>query len=376
MTKVKKNIDTLETIEIDSLKMRIPLDFCQILNADINDFEGVVSLTTGLLKSEYQNNKFYTTNKNKYTGAERYTYKWSIEKVTLQKGVANKYGIIAISSKVLHEDYFKGISLDTIKQVYEQIQNEKVLGFSYDTFLNAEIVDVDYKKDIINPNYAEGFRVLGKMTKKSNIAGQWVKKFDGAGNSGIQWGKRELATPSNPYLKLYNKTLMCRYEKHKDEKAVRMHNFYNDFLKGSADDLDNRIRIEFTIKNKKHFNKHQIFSQKLIDVLNVSHSEREAILKSVVKSHLLPRVAPIKKPRASLKPNDMERYNTMCFFLDNYNFDKDYIINTIAVNIQPKQRKYESVKRLNHIWDTYIQMRDGAKKSADLTHLFSSMGWD
>jgi len=375
MTKVNKNINTLNTIEIDSFKIRIPLDNCEILNYEINDYEAVVSLTTGVYKNEYINNKFYTTRTNKHTGAELYTYKWSLEKVTLQKGVANKYGIIACSSKVLHNSYFNGITQNNIKQVYDQLQSEQVLGFSYSAFLNAEIVDVDFKKDIINPQYQDGFRVLGKMTKKSNKAGQWVKSFSGAGNHGIQWGKRELASPSNPYLKLYNKTLMCRYEKHKEAPAVRMHNFYNEYLKGIPEDLDNRIRIEFTLKNKKHFIKHKIFSQKLGDVLTLNQAEKEAILKSVVHSHLLPREAPIQKPRTSLKPNDMERYNSMCFMLDNYNYDKDYIINTIAQNIFPKQRRYDSVKRLNHIWDTYIQMREGAKKAENMTNLFNALGW-
>ena len=47
MTKVNKNINTLETIEIDSLKLRIPYDQITIVNSLIIDKIGVYNVETG-----------------------------------------------------------------------------------------------------------------------------------------------------------------------------------------------------------------------------------------------------------------------------------------------------------------------------------------
>jgi hypothetical protein len=121
--------------------------------------------------------------------------------------------------------------------------------------------------------------------------------------------------------------------------------------------------------------KEQIEDNRLINVLKLNQEQKNTMLESVVKHHLLPRVEPIIKPKTDLKPNEMMLYKSMCMISDNTMFGKELIINEMTKDVHPKQRRSESRKRLENLWDTYIQMRTKAKENEDLTHLFSALCW-
>ena len=154
-----------------------------------------------------------------------------------------------------------------------------------------------------------------------------------------------------------------------------MKQYYNTYLKNGSDTIQDRIRIEYTIKNKKHLNKFGVNSQKLIDLLKLTQEQKNDMLEQIVKHHLLPRVLPVIKPSTDLKPNDMIHYTAMSMLLDNTMFGKELIINSLVKNINPASRKSESKKRLEDLWNTYIQMRTKAKENESLTDLFSALCW-
>lgn len=369
MSKVNKNIETLNTIEIDSLKLRIPYDQITIVNSLIIDKIGVYNVETGEELEEPTPRNWYRVEKQNEWGNKLYSYKWDIQQITLEKGRAFKYLCVQVNSKVLHQHYFKGISLDTIKLVYKQLMNEKVVSFSLETFLNSDCTDIDFKKDVINEHFRKAVTTLNDMSKPFKQYGKGANAFMKKDNLGIEWSNRRTATPSNPFLKLYHKGLQCVM--HKDMKQ-----YYNEYLKNSSDTIQDRIRIEYTIKNKKHLTKFGVCSQKLIDLLKLTQEQKNEMLEQIVKHHLLPRVLPVIKPSTDLKPNDMIHYTAMSMLLDNTMFGKELIINSLVKNINPASRKSESKKRLEDLWNTYIQMRTKAKENESLTDLFSALCWN
>lgn len=368
MTKVNKNINTLDTIEIDSLKLRIPFDQIQIVNSQIIDKIGVYNVETGEELEEPKPRNWYRVEKQNIICQKLYSYKWDIQNITLQKGRAFKYLCVQVNSKVLHEHYFKGISLHTAKLVYKRLMAEKVVSFSLDTFLNAECTDIDFKKDVLNENFRKAITILNDMSKPFKQYGKGANAFMQKDNLGIEWSNRRTASPSNPFLKLYHKGLQC--VSHKDMKP-----YFEEYIKGGKEIVKDRIRIEFTIKNKKHLKAFGVNSQRLVDLLKLNQDKKIEMLEGIVKHHLLPRVTPVIKPKTDLKPTDMMLYVAMSGWSDNSFHNRDMIIKEMTDPIHPASRRSESKRKLENLWDTYIQMRSKAKENEGLTHLFSALCW-
>ena len=374
MTKVNKNINTLNSIEIDSFKMRIPFHQVEVI-----DYKFVDSITshydsTGEHKETVQPLLTKTEKYNEF-GAVVYNYKWSIVDQRLQKGISTKYLTIEISSKALEHHYFKAISKHTIKFLYKQLMNENVVSFSLDSFLNAELTDIDFRKDIVNEHFMKAVKTLSNLSKSYKQKNKGCNVFRKKYNQGIEWSDRRKGTISNPFLKLYNKHLMCVVAKSSNSKQQQMHAFYNKFLKGTKDDIQHRIRIEYTLKDKAHLREYDIHSQKLIDLLSLTQEKKNEILEDIVKRHMLPRIAPIQKPKTDLKPLDMMLYTLMCMLLDSTMYGKELIIKTAVKDVHPASRRSEAKNRLENLWDTYIQMRTKAKENEQINDLFSALCW-
>jgi hypothetical protein len=147
------------------------------------------------------------------------------------------------------------------------------------------------------------------------------------------------------------------------------------YLKGGVDDIKHRVRIEYNIKDKKHLQKCGIATQTFKDLLLLSQDEKNRILESMVKIHMLPKVMPTIKPKTDLKPTDMMLYSLMSGWSDNSIQNKEMIIRQATEHIHPASRRSESRKRLENLWDTYIQMRSKAKENESMNHLFSALCW-
>ena len=373
MSKVNKNIETLDTIEIDSLKLRIPFDQVEIIDYKFEDTLHSYWETTGELKESKKPEQLKTEKFDEY-GNPVYNYKWSIVSQRLEKGRSNKYLRIEINSKALHQHYFKGISKDTVKFLYKQMMSENKVRFSFDALLKANCTDIDFKKDIVCEEFEDATKRLNEMTKPQKKLNKGSERFNKKHNKGIMWSDRNKATPGNPFLKIYDKYLMC-VVKSKDAKQTAMRHFYNMYLKGGADDIKYRVRIEYTLKDKKHLQKCGIATQTFKDLLFLSQDEKHKVLESIVKIHMLPKVMPIQKPKTDLKPNDMMLYKAMSGWSDNSFHSRDMIIKEMTCDIHPASRRSESKKKIENLWDTYIQMRTKAKKNESMEHLFSALCW-
>lgn len=155
--------------------------------------------------------------------------------------VTEEFYTFKITSKLLKENYFNGIDNNTFKQIYDYI---KSVGYEieFKDFLKSELTDIDYKFDLILA--PEVYKSIAKQYNLNAI--EWKELYKGLDNynqktnQGVSFGIRERATPSYPFMKVYNKEL---------ESKNKSFNFFNVY----STIIDNQYRWEFTIKNKKHF---------------------------------------------------------------------------------------------------------------------------
>ena len=158
--------------------------------------------------------------------------------INLYVGASKGDLVLFLTSKLLKENYFKGITEETLRQIYNEIMKLDLFKFEYKEMLTNILTDADVKVDtIINESYKEFFGKIQKATK------DWAKPKLSKKNTGIQWHYRRKDTQikGKPYIKIYSKNIEL------------MHNskeFYNNYLKGQ---FNNYTRFETTIKNKDHW---------------------------------------------------------------------------------------------------------------------------
>ena len=233
------------TFKVDSAKISIPLSKCNIHYTQLQEAYQLLksNLVTGELTmvKEYSGDPFVLN-----TDFGTY-YKVWIENQIVKKGLCEPFVSVLINSKHLGKDYFKGITTDTFKQLYENVMSQKVFSCSFADFKEARYIDTDIAFDFKCTTSVE-FPILKKnilsscldtkdwaTTDKNNNSGIWTPKTP------INIKPRDFATPSKPYLKFYSKEIDFKYRS--TEFATKF-DLFNE-----AKDL---VRFEATIKNSKH----------------------------------------------------------------------------------------------------------------------------
>lgn len=231
-------IQISDKVSIDSCKLRIPLSCIEVINPELTDKWAEVSENGEVDPKGFKRRSLRIKEKGvttSYAIVSRKCY-GQIEMESL---------LILFNSKLLGASYFDGINSDNIQQVYLAIIEQKVVKVSFEAFLSGALTDTDIKKDFIVgsvDNQIELVQYFGKRTKlsKSKAGGHDMRNNEN--NVGIQWSKREVATDGKPHVKMYAKDLELRNSSNE---------FWQSALAGQ--DLPSIMRLEGTIKNKKHF---------------------------------------------------------------------------------------------------------------------------
>lgn len=147
-----------------------------------------------------------------------------------------KFIYILLNSKMLKERYFESINMDTIQILYNHIKAQKIVNITYDDFLSSKLTDVDVKTDF--DMFDEPFIRQISERKKALV---YPKLYSTRPNLGIEYVKRNTASPTNPYVKFYSKSheLFTRSKKFRD---LYLPDFHNENLR----------RCEVTIRNHDH----------------------------------------------------------------------------------------------------------------------------
>ena len=291
-----------------------------------------------------------------------YSTRWQIRDLKLEKGRSRKFITVLLNSKILEENYFEGLTIKNHKNVYQKLISMEVAFFEYDSFINAECTDIDFRKDIKTTMFRDSIPMLVSSARASHLSGTGVRAFKKKDNLGVQWSDRKGATLKNPYLKIYHKTIEL------DNNSI-------EFKKNYLTDLDisNIVRVEFTLKDKKHLLKYEVKSQKFIDLLKLSQEKKTSILSKIVNIHLMPRFIKPEKPIKKITPSDMMLYNSLYLLSNKMYLNKYRAVESLLTNIKNKTTKSRAKKKLEHIYDTYVQMQDKSKKKEKMISLFDAI---
>jgi len=236
--------------KVDSCKISIPLVEVEILDTTLKEehFTSTVNVVTAeVVKEKTTVGKpfvFYDeeTHEQVKIWIENQMYYLDNGTPTTQK-----YITLLINSKHLHQDYFKGITKDTFRNIYEYMMSYKIFYCDYEKFQTARWSDLDVcfdfpstriEFDTLKKNVLSSVRkpqLWTNRTSKSNV-GLWAP-------SEYEPRKTAKRKTSRPYVKFYHKEV--------DFTSVKDHiGFGKKYLKEEI--YKDVGRYEATISNATH----------------------------------------------------------------------------------------------------------------------------
>lgn len=280
-------------VKVDSCRVSIPLIECEVIDTNIIDRIHVqqTNIDTGELIGESLKNGQATVIQN---DDGTYLKFWKENQFFYQHGqkVPTLYITFLINSKHLKQDYFQGITSETLKQIHEYILSFKIVSFTFESLYKARFNDTDICVDFNST--VEQFDALKKHIKQFTVKPNLWHTATNKNNSGI-WSPtkenpRDNAKPSTPFLKFYSKEEDFTYQSIEFARAYLKPEQYKDLY-----------RVEATVKNSQH--------KKLLAISKVSgfgdflKLDLQLILQSIVKSYFEQSTQIILKEN-ELKPID------------------------------------------------------------------------
>jgi hypothetical protein len=303
----------LLTPKWDSLRLEIPQNKCRILdNSKIGIPYMLVGVAdwSGIILEGSEEEPLQKLNQTDYTKG----ITLRIAQVNRVVGMANNEQrfVIQINSKMLKDRYFEGMRLDNIRLIYDYIIQHKIIEFSYEDFLDGFVYDADLCMD------AEATpEVFGKMLSRLNRSinpNKWrkVNSFNKSStNIGIEFGKRDSATITNPFCKFYHKGLELVNKVSPNKKIIG--EFNREYL---GDDMYNVVRLEATFKNRDMFKEYGIPVKSLNDMLSIDNGLLKGIITTIVKKNYMDKRAKSSFTEDNVSPKDDLILNLMEYIID------------------------------------------------------------
>jgi len=354
---------------IDSLKLRIELPKLDYYDKDLLSNLLVINSDTSEIEKEFKRS-------SKQYHCKEYSFYASItENLRVSKDRFSDCLIILINSKQIESNYFTGITIETIKQIHYKVIELGILNCSLDVFLNGAGTDVDFKKDfkLEIDEFKELISGCAKMTKPSSNRDNGCTVFKQKDNCGIAWSVRKSSKYlTNPYLKIYHKGL--EFIKPKDKGGSK--EFKDTYL--SNTDTTNIIRIETTVKNKRHFQSLDLGLKNftLKDLLELNAEQINKIIAVAVNSHLLPRTKTMNfKTKRELTPTKRIYLNGLLVFTNELNYTIDRSIEILINGIENKSSKSLNKTVLKELYTDHIKDTNYDFKATKIDSIFDSIGW-
>ncbi len=266
------------TYSIDSARFEIDSHLFKSISFPSNFI--VIDSDTGVEIDTYSKNLVpITFNGNKFnTGIIR---KELPNKTTIEK-VA-----IYVSSKVCGKNYFNGLGIDDLKSIINHLSILNYIEFdNIDIILNnIYLKDLDMKMDMSfhrdKINFVKDWiRWIRKELFNNDL--HFCNVFDNKRvGFGLSTYTRPTATPVHPFTKFYDKSIEIL-----STKNSLLYSILSDSIKEQLNRLF-VLRFEFTLKNKKDFDKH-FLSNKLIDILEVNQDTWKIVGERIMKLNFEP----------------------------------------------------------------------------------------
>lgn len=281
---------------IDSLKIRVKLEKIKIIDKRlITDFIAYYPTIEHLDNEGNEQTKLGDSMRK----AEPFvkiingiTYRIYIKAFIDANKMAHEYVVFQISAKMLKEKYFEGITYKNYSCIVDDINSFGVLKISNKDFLQGLVSDIDicinqlidlkslktaFSFILQNPNHGK-LPLIHHISQSNSIKNTF--------NLGMDFNKREKASNTAPYCKIYHKGFELL------SKSIVFYKAYLEPMKASV--IDNLVRYEFTIKAHKH--KEYLTSKgfkadfkTLFDLLSANPKDLKEIAKSGLKHYIEPK---------------------------------------------------------------------------------------
>lgn len=279
--------------EIDSFRLKIPYHDCEVLSHELDQLYLTVNANTSEIISERLNNRINVGSEYMKLWVQVRSYNALVQ--TKHKGTyANspqKYVVVTIHSKLLKASYLDRITLDNIRIIYDTLMDYKVFYCDYDTFLNSEVLDIDFCRNVQIPNWQECKSYILDNLKKTRDLNRGCYEFKGKDNVGLQFGIRDKSTYTNPYIKIYHKYL---------ELTTKSKQFTEMYLNNASDIPTDLFRVEYTLRDKKHYKRYGLDS-KLISMLKIPNYHKELIASHMFSFQFESGIYKMHEPRKKAK---------------------------------------------------------------------------
>lgn len=299
----------VDNVGIDSMEVRVPLSKgVKVLDNRLKKGIVVESLVdeNGEVHdlSEKQNPR---TIYNKDKGL---SFKFRIKKVRHTKGEFEDCIFMAVNSKLLGTNYFDGINSNNFEKIIGCIMDQGVVKVPFDSVVgNGKMTDTDFFIDqhITFEKHRHIIDMFKQMTIPSSLRDKGYKFYSGKNNHGIEWGLREKATAHTPFAKVYWKP----YEMLSKSAIFTKMYFENDGMK-----LDERSRVEITLKNARAFKRFGLNSNDVKDIVYLHSSKLVNVINDVLDVHMDREVEPIKMDK-KLSVQDQFTINSFSLYYEN-----------------------------------------------------------
>jgi hypothetical protein len=346
----------MRTWSIDSLRIRIPLIHCEILDIKLQEIRHLVGDITGeVYESKLNTSRFIST-----TGI---TTTISVTKEPTQWNKLDYHVVILTNSKALKEDYFKGISKNTFKKLYDYIISLGVVKFSYQAFKEAQCTDIDIKSDIsctdsVMRSTFKVFKSNSKLHAEMNrgVKSKWTKT-----NKMIQYNQRKNTDfMKAPFLKIYAKSLELEFNS-------------GEFVLNHLTEVpQDTWRIEFTIKNKKHLNNLNL-PNTFHELACCTQGEYEAAYQTSMRAVLDARIIKASVLSNEISPKDIPVVNVIIRCLDKgdtWSILKNFMLGSLEGANRTKRAIH-----LQGLFDAYIKPVKAYSNHAQIDSVLEQIGY-
>ena len=279
-----------DAIAIDSMKLRIPEKRVNILDEEFKGAWRTFNDATG-----NEDTKLVKPHRKHIVTLDGRKVNWQIEKITLSR-TPERFLTLEVPSSILKGRYFEGIQNGTAALLYQELMSFKVAEFSFSDFVAADCTDIDFKTDrIIDGDFKTMISDIYKDSKHPDGS----RIFTKADNQGGQWSSREKPNAiQTPFIKIYNKGLALKTVQ-RDLYASHLAQF----------DVSNIIRLEATLKNKKHYRHiygNSFTGMRLGSLLDMSQPDKQKLFDyAACRYGLMGKSPPTKLDKSTLKGSQL-----------------------------------------------------------------------
>lgn len=266
--------------KFDSFTISIPFDSCTIIDSTFG--ESFIKVYSNTAEIE-ENKDFYNNYITKKDSKTQTFVKYKIVEQLTAKGRA-KVVQIMLTSKLLLKDYFQGINLQNIDFILDRINLEQIIYIDKKTLLSANVTDIDICKDFkLNTKQFNDLKKAMEQNVLPNKQKYVESKSERAKELfGLQLNSRAKATPTNPFAKLYCKTIELQ-KKSKDFYIQNLQEHHDKIIKQGI------ARFEVTIKAQRHKDRLKISHVKTLnDLLSLTPAEVNDIYQKIVFQYFKP----------------------------------------------------------------------------------------